>query len=52
MSATTTHGFQGPCIAVLQHEPETGLGVFSALLDQADVDYKVLETSGVTLVIR
>lgn len=33
-------------IAVLQHEPETGLGAFSDLLDEAGVDYEVLETSG------
>jgi GMP synthase-like glutamine amidotransferase len=33
-------------VAVLQHEPQTGLGVFSSLLDRAGVDYEVLETSG------
>jgi GMP synthase-like glutamine amidotransferase len=35
-------------IAVLQHEPETGLGVFAGMLDEAGVDYEVLETSGAT----
>jgi GMP synthase-like glutamine amidotransferase len=35
-------------IAVLQHEPETGLGVFSGLLDEAGVDYEVLETAAAT----
>jgi GMP synthase-like glutamine amidotransferase len=32
-------------IAVLQHEPETGLGVFAGMLDEAGVDYEVLDTS-------
>jgi GMP synthase (glutamine-hydrolysing) len=31
-------------IAVLQHERETGLGTFAALLDEAHVDYQVVET--------
>jgi GMP synthase (glutamine-hydrolysing) len=31
-------------IAVLQHEPETGLGAFAALLDQAEVDYEITDT--------
>jgi GMP synthase (glutamine-hydrolysing) len=31
-------------IAVLQHEPETGLGAFAALLDQARIDYEIVET--------
>lgn len=31
-------------VAVLQHEPSAGLGVFSSLLDRAGVDYEVLET--------
>lgn len=31
-------------IVVLQHEPETGLGAFAALLDQAHVDYEMVET--------
>ncbi|MGH3059438.1 MAG: type 1 glutamine amidotransferase [Gaiellaceae bacterium] len=35
-------------IAVLQHEPETGLGVFSSLLDEAGVDHEVLETTAPT----
>ena len=35
-------------IAVLQHEPETGLGAFSGLLSEAGVDYEVLETTGAT----
>jgi GMP synthase-like glutamine amidotransferase len=35
-------------IAVLQHEPETGLGAFAGMLDEAGVDYEVLETSGAT----
>ena len=33
-------------IAVLQHERETGLGTFATLLDEADVDYEVVETVG------
>jgi GMP synthase-like glutamine amidotransferase len=32
-------------VAVLQHEPETGLGAFSGLLDKAGVDYAVFETN-------
>ncbi|MGH3023107.1 MAG: type 1 glutamine amidotransferase [Gaiellaceae bacterium] len=35
-------------IAVLQHEPETGRGSFSGVLDNADVDYDVLRTTGAT----
>jgi GMP synthase-like glutamine amidotransferase len=31
-------------IAVLQHERETGPGPFAALLDEARVDYQVVET--------
>ena len=31
-------------IVVLQHEPETGLGAFAALLDQAEVDYEITDT--------
>jgi hypothetical protein len=31
-------------IAVLQHEPENGLGAFAALLDQAPVEYEIVET--------
>jgi GMP synthase (glutamine-hydrolysing) len=31
-------------IVVLQHERETGLGAFAALLDDARVDYRVVET--------
>ncbi len=31
-------------VVVLQHERETGLGSFAALLDAADVDYDVVET--------
>jgi GMP synthase (glutamine-hydrolysing) len=31
-------------IAVLQHEPETGLGRFAALLDDARVEYEVFST--------
>jgi GMP synthase (glutamine-hydrolysing) len=31
-------------IVVLQHEPETGLGAFAALLDQAHADYEIVET--------
>ena len=31
-------------IVVLQHEPETGLGAFATLLDDAGVDYTVVET--------
>jgi GMP synthase (glutamine-hydrolysing) len=31
-------------IVVLQHEPETGLGAFDAVLDQAHVDYEIVET--------
>jgi GMP synthase-like glutamine amidotransferase len=33
-------------ILVLQHEPETGLGAFAALLDQAGVDYEIADTLG------
>jgi GMP synthase (glutamine-hydrolysing) len=33
-------------IAVLQHEHETGLGVFADLLDQARVDYALVKTLG------
>lgn len=33
-----------PRIVVLQHEPETGLGAFAAVLDQAHVDYEIVET--------
>ena len=33
-----------PRIAVLQHERETGLGAFASVLDQAHVDYEVVET--------
>lgn len=36
----------GSRVAVLQHEPQTGLGIFSGLLDKAGVDYEVLETGG------
>lgn len=36
-------------IIVLQHEPETGLGAFAALLDQAHVDYQIFETLRVPL---
>lgn len=36
----------GSRVAVLQHEPQTGLGTFSRLLDKAGVDYEVLETGG------
>jgi GMP synthase (glutamine-hydrolysing) len=32
-------------VAVLQHEPETGLGAFAAALADADVEYEVLETT-------
>jgi len=32
-------------LAVLQHEPETGLGRFEALLDAADVDYDVVRST-------
>jgi GMP synthase-like glutamine amidotransferase len=31
-------------IVVLQHEPETGLGGFAALLDETRVDYEIIET--------
>jgi hypothetical protein len=31
-------------IVVLQHEPETGLGAFAAVLDQAYVDNEIVET--------
>jgi hypothetical protein len=31
-------------IVVLQHERQTGLGMFAALLDHAHVDYEVVET--------
>ena len=31
-------------ILVLQHECETGLGAFAALLDEAQIDYEVVET--------
>jgi GMP synthase-like glutamine amidotransferase len=31
-------------IVVLQHEPETGLGAFATLLDEAHVDYEIVET--------
>jgi GMP synthase (glutamine-hydrolysing) len=31
-------------IVVLQHERETGLGTFAALLDEGGVDYKVVQT--------
>jgi GMP synthase (glutamine-hydrolysing) len=31
-------------LAVLQHEPETGLGAFAALLDEAHVDYELAQT--------
>jgi GMP synthase (glutamine-hydrolysing) len=31
-------------IVVLQHEGETGLGAFAALLDQAHIDYEIIET--------
>jgi hypothetical protein len=31
-------------IAVVQHERETGPGTFAALLDEARVDYQVVET--------
>ena len=31
-------------IVVLQHEPETGLGTFARLLDEAHVEYEVVET--------
>src|SRR5687767_13416434 len=31
-------------IVVLQHERETGLGAFAGLLDEAHVDYTVVET--------
>ena len=39
-------GSAGSRVAVLQHEPQTGLGIFSRLLDKAVVDYEVLETGG------
>jgi GMP synthase-like glutamine amidotransferase len=31
-------------IVVLQHEPETGLGAFGALLDETRVDYEIIDT--------
>ncbi|MGH3113325.1 MAG: hypothetical protein ACRDOP_07655, partial [Gaiellaceae bacterium] len=31
-------------IVVLRHEPETGLGTFADLLDEAQVDYELVET--------
>ena len=31
-------------VAVLQHEPETGLGAFAALLEKAHIDYETVET--------
>ena len=34
----------GVRIAVLQHEPETGLGTFAAGLDHAHVDYEIVDT--------
>lgn len=36
----------GSRVAVLQHEPQTGLGIFPGLLGKAGVDYEVLETGG------
>jgi GMP synthase (glutamine-hydrolysing) len=33
-----------PRIVVLQHEPEPGLGAFAAVLEQAHVDYEIVET--------
>ncbi len=49
-SASTLRGFQGAGlrIAVLQHEPETGLGRFSGLLDKAGAKCEVLATGGAT----
>jgi len=49
-SAATSSRFQRADlrIAVLQHEPETGLGAFSGLLEEAGFDYDVLETTGAT----
>jgi GMP synthase (glutamine-hydrolysing) len=31
-------------IVVLEHEPETGLGAFAAVLDEAQVEYELVET--------
>ena len=47
MTSTATPRSRGAGlrVAVLQHEPQTGLGAFSGLLDEAGVDYEVFETS-------
>jgi GMP synthase-like glutamine amidotransferase len=47
-TAATPGRFESPGsrVAVLQHEPQTGLGIFSGVLDKAGVDYEVLETGG------
>jgi GMP synthase (glutamine-hydrolysing) len=48
MKTATPGGFEsaGSRVAVLQHEPQTGLGTLSGLLENAGVDYEVLETAG------
>ena len=38
-------------IAVLQHEPETGLGSFGRLLEDAGVHYEVVETTSATALL-
>ena len=43
-AATPRSSGAGLRVAVLQHEPQTGLGAFSGLLDNAGVDYEVFET--------
>jgi GMP synthase-like glutamine amidotransferase len=47
MKSASTHG-AGLHIAVLQHEFETGLGRFSALMDKAGATCEVLATGGAT----
>jgi len=47
MKRALTHG-AGLHIAVLQHEPETGLGRFAGLLDEAGANRELLATGGAT----
>ena len=44
-AATPRPSGAGLRVAVLQHEPQTGLGAFSGLLNEAGVDYEVFETN-------
>lgn len=40
----TPHARTSLHVVALQHEPETRLGAFAALLDEAHIDYALVET--------